>query len=711
VPEREFQVQILSTATQWRSGLATRLNVEASGISLYAIAAFDSLFSSGETSATLGDIVTDECGQTWWTELTVPPSGGAARWALMRHDPRSNRSEALLWLGPPDQIDPRKLWLTRHYLFILDQAGRRVLALSRENFQPLFEVPGVDAGVDIDFDGTSTFYALDASQGWRICRYPLPPKEGHECFALAKWQKPAALAVAPNGLIYILDAGLGRFIRYSPKDNSEEALGDSADARLLNLQPAAMDIDPRGVIFVATNPPAHMYQYAPDGSVLADAFLPDGVTTISGIGFDAAANVYLATNEGVARFNLSIAQVGQQGLYYTRTLDNGKPLGTWHRLALKANLPPKTSVGVQYVISSDGALQQAVDAIFNPDASGSVQEKIDKIEALLGPRWSPPEQFAGATAAADPDMLFLRNQGRYLWIKLILSTSDENNRPSVSEGRIYYPRLSYLRYLPAIYRDDPISAAFLERFLSMFETVFRGVEGEVGNIFRYFDPALAPAPFLPWLASWVHLAVDEGLSADRVRRLIERGPVLFQRKGTPQGLLEFLEIYTGAPASLTEFGQNLTPLVLGVGITLGKRTLIASSPVRAFRVGDSSIVGFTPLRAQEGNPAEAFQTFAQRFEVVLQLDPSQSQLSASTLQRILDEQKPAHTSAVIRFASGQASIGEARLGVNTVVGGAQPYRVGYTRLGEGSALSKSPPRLWLDRGAWVGSDLRLEPDR
>ncbi len=707
--EREFQVQVIATEAQWRSGLAQGLDLGPNGISLFATAAFDSLYSPGVTSANLGDIVTDECGQTYWTERDSSEKG-EGRWALMRHDPLSNRTERVLWLNPCGPFDPRKLWLTWEYLFILDRASERVLAFSRENFQPLFEIPGVASPVDIDFDGKSAFYVLDGPGDWRICRYPLPPGEGRDCFSLDQWKKPVALAIAPNGQIYILDAALGRFIRYSPHDKKEEILGTQPDPRLQGVKPAAMDIDPRGVIFVATTPPAHLHQFAPDGSFLAEAVLPDGVDTISGIGFDGGANVYLATNEGVLKFSLSVAEVGQSGVYYTRTLDNGNPEGLWHRLALEAALPPKTAVEVQFVASSDAALKKDIDRIFaSPDP---VQEKVTKIENLLGPLWNnPAEEFAGAVDSANPDMLFLRNKGRYLWVKLKLVTSDRRNRPAVNSARIYYPRLSYLRYLPPAYRDDPVSAAFLERFLSLFETLFRGLEGEVDTIFRYFDPLTAPPGFLPWLGSWVHLAIDEGLPAERVRKLIQRAPVLYERKGTPAGLMEFLEIYTGMPVSLTEYGQGLAPLVLGAEIALGAKVLIASSPVRAFHVGDSSIVGFTPLRARDGNPAEPFETFVQRFEILLDMDAGAYRQSAATLARILDEQKPAHTSATIRNAADSTFIGAARLGVNAVVRGAQPYRVGYTRLGEGGAFGKKLSGPQLDRGDWVGSDLRLEPER
>src|SRR5262249_3509327 len=149
--------------------------------------------------------------------------------------------------------------------------------------------------------------------------------------------------------------------------------------------------------------------------------------------------------------------------------------------------------------------------------------------------WKGPEIFKGTTADAEaaPDMLPLENKGRYLWLKLRLLTFDASKRPTIRSARIYYQRMSYLRYIPPAYREDPVSAAFLERFLSLFESVFHGIELEIDQLHRFFDPKLAPPGFLPWLASWINLSVDDDLPTDRVRRLIRRAPDLYGRKGTP----------------------------------------------------------------------------------------------------------------------------------------------------------------------------------
>ncbi|MGW2847530.1 hypothetical protein ACWC5G_21895, partial [Streptomyces sp. NPDC001274] len=49
--------------------------------------------------------------------------------------------------------------------------------------------------------------------------------------------------------------------------------------------------------------------------------------------------------------------------------------------------------------------------------------------------------------------------------------------------------------LPALYADDDLA----QRFTAGLDTVLAPVLSTLDNLPAYFDPALAPADFLPWL--------------------------------------------------------------------------------------------------------------------------------------------------------------------------------------------------------------------
>ena len=75
------------------------------------------------------------------------------------------------------------------------------------------------------------------------------------------------------------------------------------------------------------------------------------------------------------------------------------------------------------------------------------------------------------------DALFIENmKGRFLWFKLNLYSHDPSTSPLINSIKAYYPRKSYLRYLPAVYQENNKDQDLLVRFLSIFETFFMDLE-------------------------------------------------------------------------------------------------------------------------------------------------------------------------------------------------------------------------------------------
>ncbi len=109
-------------------------------------------------------------------------------------------------------------------------------------------------------------------------------------------------------------------------------------------------------------------------------------------------------------------------------------------------------------------------------------------------------------------------------------------------------RSSYMEYLPGVYNGN----AFLARYLLIFESIFGPIERTVDNIPHYFDAGLAPSDVLPWLGSWLGLALDERWPDARRRELIASAAELYRWRGTRRGLSEFIRLYTGITPEITE---------------------------------------------------------------------------------------------------------------------------------------------------------------
>jgi phage tail-like protein len=168
---------------------------------------------------------------------------------------------------------------------------------------------------------------------------------------------------------------------------------------------------------------------------------------------------------------------------------------------------------------------------------------LDRAKRLLADRADVRAEPWTSLSKPNPKDAFLEEaEGRYLWVRIEL-VGDSDSSPRVDAFRAYFPRQSYLRHLPAIYREDERSAAFLERFLSIFESVFADIEEDIGATTRYLDANGVPAEHLSWLGDWLALEAGETWPTPAKRELLRRAPDLFKKRGTRAGLLEIVGIY------------------------------------------------------------------------------------------------------------------------------------------------------------------------
>ncbi|MGH9244054.1 MAG: phage tail protein [Acidimicrobiales bacterium] len=110
--------------------------------------------------------------------------------------------------------------------------------------------------------------------------------------------------------------------------------------------------------------------------------------------------------------------------------------------------------------------------------------------------------------------------------------------------------------LPAVYQEDP----FAMRFTAGFDDVLAPVVATLDCLEAYIDPWLTPEDFLDWLAGWVGMVLDETWPLDRRRAVTAHAVELFRLRGTPAGLKEFVELFTGGEVQINETGgTNWSP--------------------------------------------------------------------------------------------------------------------------------------------------------
>ena len=151
----------------------------------------------------------------------------------------------------------------------------------------------------------------------------------------------------------------------------------------------------------------------------------------------------------------------------------------------------------------------------------------------------------------------------------------DSDIPDKKDGFFEAPRFSrsleitvkkdadYMRYLPEMYSYDD----FVNRFMMFFESFWKPVNTQISQIEDYFDPDLTPEAFLPWLASWVGMEIDDTFPKDKIRLLIKNAILFYHSRGTAESLKMFLELYSSGKVTINE--RKAQNMVLGGNIGIG----------------------------------------------------------------------------------------------------------------------------------------------
>ena len=470
------------------------------------------------------DVDGDDCGVVY-----VLGSDGT----LYRSQTPERPLEPLSCTGAERDGTPRALCVTRDAIYVAehlpaaDGPGRgRVTAISKQLLQTRWVVTdGYTDPQGLATDGRAV-YVVDAGAGD-------DPPDGF----LARVRPDRAPDRLVDGLAAVQDVSTDgdggvvaltstELVRYGPDGTTERtAFADHAPP-FDPFEPTCLAaVSPEDVLLGVAGDavgPRLLYRFQQTGSGWAFDRLPtlqqgcDRLRLERGHGLYAVLDpsrdlVFLPEQHLFSRNSTSGEFDGQAW----RRFDGGEVGTEWHRAVLDFSLDgPETQVRLSYVATDDESASPAAGTVgWRP----------------LG-RPNPPEAFLEDAV------------GRYLWIRVEL-VGNERASPVVSTAQVHFPRDSDLRYLPAYYREDEDSAAFLERFLSVFESVYTGVEADIESVTRFTDPYGVPGEYLAWLGEWLAVTAGERWSEAATREFVRRAASIYKQRGTRAGLLTVLGLY------------------------------------------------------------------------------------------------------------------------------------------------------------------------
>lgn len=241
--------------------------------------------------------------------------------------------------------------------------------------------------------------------------------------------------------------------------------------------------------------------------------------------------------------------------FISRLFDSRTPGNEWGRFTLdtRADIGAGLQIGF-YASDSDlllveGRRVPVQDVISDPKMSAKEKKKI--FAPLLQKR------FVGHN-----DMLLNGICGRFLFFILDLFWQETDN--SCGDMCLYFPKTSWLKYLPSVYSRDPESADFTERFLGIFQSLYDDRQREIAGSAGLLNPVSCGRALLEELAAWhdlhdIYLWPDE-----KLKKLILRAPQLGAMQGTIMGLKEYLKLYTGTEPVILEDENDSKRVIISV---------------------------------------------------------------------------------------------------------------------------------------------------
>jgi phage tail-like protein len=605
-------------------------------------------------------------------------------------------------------------------LYLIDQAVSRVKELDLDQPREFATIAGFGGkgkqvrqlrrpwGLAVLKDGSYVIADTGNHQVKIFSRYPNALLavwgSGSPGNAPGEFSSPWKVVADRCGLIYIADKGNGRIQRMRRDGTSEASIGGLKN-------PTGLALGPDGTLAVLDN--SNIYIYPPGQTSPAQTFTVEAASCITMD--DGGCYLYIGTSTalvykyeaaagGFRKVGIGVTGVKGQlldllwtpneqlvgilleqcateptlvtmvtcgtylssGCLTTKTLDSGIENCVWDRIRLDACLPQGTVIEV--TTQTNNCDIWAAGSVFKAECSA----------------YSPASQNCGlALTGNDPDCLVQSLPGRYLRAQFQLKTNGIAS-PLLRSVQISFPRSSYLQYLPAVYQEDDQSRVFLDRFLRIFQTTFDGMDKTLDNLWQRFDPLSVPNSWFSWLAAWIALPINPAWTDQQRRAALKSAGQLYPLRGTPAGVQQLIQQYSGVSARLIEHYRLRQLIILAdqpdAGTALGSGTrLLSRDYYQRLQLGVYSRVGYFELTGEPEPDVEPLAWGANEFTVFFDCNPYQVSSTRQNVSQVVEREKPAYTKANYAPVFPRLRVGvQSTLGIDTRIGEATPLLLGTT---------------------------------
>lgn len=210
----------------------------------------------------------------------------------------------------------------------------------------------------------------------------------------------------------------------------------------------------------------------------------------------------------------------------------------WHRLALyEVERKEQARFTLAFYTANElvrtdreGEVSYLPDSFYSEE--DTLEEKLRKMQP-----------FFVKSVENEEDILLHDVKGRYLWMVLTVQLRP-GQEISFGDFQIFFPRESFLRYLPEIYQRED-RKQFFERFLAVFQVTYEEMNERIYQMPKLLDAYGTDRQFLEWLTGWIGIADTYMWNEKQLRSLLKNALSLYKLRGTRKAVREYVKLYTG----------------------------------------------------------------------------------------------------------------------------------------------------------------------
>lgn len=238
------------------------------------------------------------------------------------------------------------------------------------------------------------------------------------------------------------------------------------------------------------------------------------------------------------------------GFYITTSFDSLQEENIWHRLRLEANIPQNAILKLR-IYASDSLYTLVPGKTEYGDNKISMDEYLKDVNIAIKDKLRLFDYLEAKEFENPSDLVLFEFKGRYLWICMEFINYN-TNVIEINKLKIETMGMSFVEYLPQIYRGRGETDSFLSRFLFIFQSLYTDLNDEIDKIPRIFAPEQVDGKFLNWLAQWFSIEDVYIWGEEKLRILLKNIIELYKIKGTKECIKKVIKIYLGEVPIIVE---------------------------------------------------------------------------------------------------------------------------------------------------------------